>query len=178
MWSRDESGAETFRLFRGKIEMEWKYENGNGILRNGNGNSLAEVETETKQHFPVEQTRKQKFPFPTNMEFPFMVVLMDNLAGPICDLVILNRQSNPSPTPPLHRVIVTGLGHMVFDLLDFLEFFCMIQVVSWFRQSSVFRPRPHHIRSISVSGSICFHICFRCFRIHFCFRIKIWKQMW
>jgi hypothetical protein len=92
-------------------------------MRNGNGNSLAEVETETEQRFPVEQVRKRKFPFPTNMEFPFMVVLMDNLAGPICDLVILNRQSNPFPTPPLHRVIVTGLGHKFFDLLDFLEFF-------------------------------------------------------
>jgi hypothetical protein len=62
-------------------------------LQNGNGNrnSLAEVETETEQRFPVEQMRKRKFLFSTNMEFPFMVVLMDNLAGPICDLVILNR---------------------------------------------------------------------------------------
>jgi hypothetical protein len=140
---------------------------------NGNGNSLAEVETKTKQRFPVEQMRKWKFPFPTNMEFSFMVVLMDNLEGPICDLVILNHQSNPSSTPPLHQVTVTGLGHKFFDLLDFLEFFCMIQVVFWFRQSSAFCPRLHSIRSISVSGSICFHICFRCFRIRFYFRIKI-----
>jgi hypothetical protein len=141
--------------------------------RNGNGNSLAEVETETEQRFPVEQMRKRKLPFLTNMEFPFMVVLMANLACPIYDLVILNRQNNSSPTPSLHRVIVTGLGHKFFDFLDFLEFFCMIQVVSWFRQSSVFRPRLHRIRSIFVSESICFHICFRCFRIRFCFRIKI-----
>jgi hypothetical protein len=105
-----------------KIETEF--------LRNGNGNSLAEGETE--RCFPVEQMRKRKLPFPTNMGFPFMVVLMVNLAGPICDLVILNHQSNPSPTPPLHRVIVTGLGHKFFDFLNFLEFFCMIQVVSWF----------------------------------------------
>jgi hypothetical protein len=49
------------------------------------------------------------------MKFPFMVVLMANLAGPIYDLVLLNRQSNPSPTPPLHRVIMTGLGHKFFD---------------------------------------------------------------
>jgi hypothetical protein len=62
-----------------------------------------------------------------------MVVLMANLVDPICDLVIPNRQSNPFPTPPLHRVIVTGLGHKFFDFLDFLEFFCMILVVSWFR---------------------------------------------
>jgi hypothetical protein len=106
-------------------------ENGNGILQNenGNGNSLAEVETETEQRFPVEQMRKWKLLFPSNMEFLFIIVLMANLAGPICDLVILNRQSNPSPTLPLHRVIVTGLGHKFFD---FLDFFCMIQVVSWF----------------------------------------------
>jgi hypothetical protein len=86
---------------------------------NGNGNSLAEVETEMEQRFPVEHVRKRKLPFPTNMEFPFMVVLMANLAGPICNLVILNRQSNPFPTPPLHRVIVTGLGQKFFDFLDF-----------------------------------------------------------
>jgi hypothetical protein len=89
-----------------KIEMEF--------LQNRNGNSLAEVETEKEQRFPVLQMRKRKLPFPTNMEFPFMVVLMANLAGPIYDLVIPNRQSNPSPTPPLHRVIVTGLGHKFF----------------------------------------------------------------
>jgi hypothetical protein len=94
-------------------------------LRNGNGNknSLAEVKTETEQRFPVEWMRKRKFPFLTTIEFLFMVVLMDNLAGPICDLVILNRQSNPSHTPSLHRVIVTSLGHKFFDSLDFLEFF-------------------------------------------------------
>jgi hypothetical protein len=46
------------------------------FLRNGNGNSLAEVETETERRFPVEQMRKRKLPFPTNMGFPFMVVLM------------------------------------------------------------------------------------------------------
>jgi hypothetical protein len=70
---RDESGAETFRLFRGKTETEWKYENKNGNLWNGNGNGifLAEVETETEQRFPAEQMWKRKFPFPTNMEFPF-----------------------------------------------------------------------------------------------------------
>jgi hypothetical protein len=143
------------------------------ILRNGNRNSLAEVETEMERRFPVEQMRKRKLSFPTNMEFLFMVVLMANLAGLICDLVILNCQNNSSPTPPLHRVIVTGLGHKFFDFLDFLEFFCMIQVVSWFRQSSDFRPSPHRIRSIFVFKSIYFHICFWCFRIHFCFRIKI-----
>jgi hypothetical protein len=32
---------------------------------------LAEVETEMEQQFPAEQMRKQKFPFPTNTEFPF-----------------------------------------------------------------------------------------------------------
>jgi hypothetical protein len=54
------------------------------FLQNGNGNrnSLAEVETETERCFPVEQMRKRKLPFPTNMEFLFMVVLMANLAGP------------------------------------------------------------------------------------------------
>ena len=53
---RDESGAETFRLFRGKMETEGKYENGNGILQNGNkyGIFLAEMKTETEQRFPVE----------------------------------------------------------------------------------------------------------------------------
>jgi hypothetical protein len=107
-----------------------------------------------------------------------MVVLMANLASPICDLAILNRQKNPSPTPPLHWVIVRGLGHKFFDFLDVLEFFYMIQVVSWFRQSSAVRPCLHRICSIFVSESICFHICFRCFRIHFCFCIKIWKQIW
>jgi hypothetical protein len=134
---------------------------------------LAEAETETEQRFLVEQRRKRKLLFLTNMAFPFMVVLMANLAGPICDLVILNYQSNPSPTPPLHRVIMTGLGHKFFDFLAFLEFFCMIQVVSWFRQSSAFRPCPHHIHSIFVSKSICFHICFWCFHFCFGFRIKI-----
>jgi hypothetical protein len=70
---RDEIGAETFRLFRGKTETEWKYENKNGNLQNGNenGNFLAEVETETEQRFPAELMRKWKFPFPSNPEFPF-----------------------------------------------------------------------------------------------------------
>jgi hypothetical protein len=67
------SGAETFRLFHGKTELEWKYGNKNGNLRNGNGNGifLAGVETEMEQRFLAEQMRKRKFPFPTNMEFPF-----------------------------------------------------------------------------------------------------------
>ena len=54
--SRDENGAESFRLFRGKTETEWKYGNGNGILQNGNrnGNFYAETETETEQQIPAE----------------------------------------------------------------------------------------------------------------------------
>jgi hypothetical protein len=36
-YSRDESGVKSFRLFRRKTEMEWKYGNGNEILRNENG---------------------------------------------------------------------------------------------------------------------------------------------
>jgi hypothetical protein len=68
---RDESGVETFRLFREKMKTEC--ENGNGNLRSGNGNGifLTKVETEMEWHFPVEQMRKRKFLFPANMEFPF-----------------------------------------------------------------------------------------------------------
>jgi hypothetical protein len=39
--ARDESEVETFQLFRGNTEMEWKYGNGNGILRNGNRNGIS-----------------------------------------------------------------------------------------------------------------------------------------
>jgi hypothetical protein len=121
-----------FSAEKWKRNKNMKMEKKNLRNGNGNGNSLAEVETEMERRFPVEQMRKRKLSFPTNMEFPFMVILMGNLAGLICDLVILNCQNNSSPTPPLHRVIVTSLGHKFFDFLDFLEFFCMIQVVSWF----------------------------------------------
>jgi hypothetical protein len=38
---REESGVESFRLFCGKMEMEWKHGNGNRILRNGNGNGIS-----------------------------------------------------------------------------------------------------------------------------------------
>jgi hypothetical protein len=129
-----------------KMETEFSW---NG---NENGNSLAEVETEMERRFPVEQMRKRKLPFPTNMEFPFMVVLMANLTGPICDLVILNRQNNPSPTLPLHRVIVIGLGYKFFDFLDFLEFFL---------HDSSGLLVPTIICFLFVSAPYSFHICFR-----------------
>jgi hypothetical protein len=51
---------------------------------------------------------------------------MANLADLICDIVILNYQSNPLILPPLHRVILIGLGNKFFDSLDLLEFCCMI----------------------------------------------------
>jgi hypothetical protein len=61
--NRDESEAETFWLFRGKTETEWKYGNKNGNPRNWNGNEifLAEVETEMEQRFSAKQMRKRKF---------------------------------------------------------------------------------------------------------------------
>jgi hypothetical protein len=51
---------------------KWKCENGNGNLRNKNGNGifLAKVETKMEQRFPAEQMRKRKFLFPANTEFP------------------------------------------------------------------------------------------------------------
>jgi hypothetical protein len=57
---------------------------------------LVEVKTETERCFSAEQMRKQKFPLPTNTEFLFYVFYMANLAGPICELVILYCQSNLS----------------------------------------------------------------------------------
>jgi hypothetical protein len=51
---RDESGAETFQLSRGKMKIEWKYENGNGVLQNENGTFLAETKTKNEQRCPAE----------------------------------------------------------------------------------------------------------------------------
>ena len=49
-----------------KIKIERKYENEGESLQNDNGNGFfyAETETKTERCFPVEQTRKQNFPFP------------------------------------------------------------------------------------------------------------------
>ena len=83
--NRDESGAEIFRLFRGKTETDWKYENENGTLQNGNknGNFLAEMEiemeTETEQRFPAEQAWKRNFCFRLIRNFRFSV----DVHGPI-----------------------------------------------------------------------------------------------
>ena len=62
---RDENGAESFRLFRGKTEMEGKYGNENGILQNGNKNGkfYTETETNTEQRIPAELSRKRNFRF-------------------------------------------------------------------------------------------------------------------
>ena len=63
---RDENGVETFRFSRGNMEMERKYENGNGNLQNesGNGNFYAEMETKTERCFPLEHAWKWNFLFP------------------------------------------------------------------------------------------------------------------
>jgi hypothetical protein len=56
----------------------------------------------TRKHndvFWAEQMQKQKILFSTNTKFSLWLFCMANLAGPICDLVILNRQSKPSPIP-------------------------------------------------------------------------------
>ena len=86
--SRDESGAESFRLFRGKTETEGKYGNGNGILQNGNkyGNFLTEMETETEteQRFLVEHTRKRNFRFRLMRNFRFSVELPDPIQQAQC----------------------------------------------------------------------------------------------
>jgi hypothetical protein len=58
---------------------------------------------------------------------------MTNLASPKSDLVILNRQNNPSPYSLLHRVIMEYLGNKFFYLLNLFEFFCTTQVASWFQ---------------------------------------------
>ena len=83
---RDESGAESFRLFRGKTETEGKYENGNEILQNGNkyGIFLAETEMETEQRFPVEQTRKRNFRFRLMRNFRFSVEVPDPIQQAQC----------------------------------------------------------------------------------------------
>jgi hypothetical protein len=99
---RDESGVETFRLFRGKTEMEWKY--GNGILRNGNGNKIpyTKAEMETEQRFPAERTRKRNLRFRLKWNICFMIDLLgqsNHLGGSICDLLKVNRLSNSSHTP-------------------------------------------------------------------------------
>jgi hypothetical protein len=65
---RDESGAESFRLFRGKTEMEWIYGNVNRILQNGNGTA-----------FSGRKEAEMKFPVPTIRNFCFRVVV----AGPV-----------------------------------------------------------------------------------------------
>jgi hypothetical protein len=43
---------------------------------------LAKVEVEMEQHFPAKQMRKRKFPFPTNTEFPLLVVLHGRSSRP------------------------------------------------------------------------------------------------
>ena len=67
---RDESGAESFRFFRGKMKMERKYENRN---ENENGIFCAETETKMEQCFLVEQTWKRNFSVFVNMKFWFLL---------------------------------------------------------------------------------------------------------
>jgi hypothetical protein len=45
----------------------------------------------------------------------------------------IELSKQPTPTPLLYWVILIGLGNKFFDLLDLLEFCCMIYVVFWFR---------------------------------------------
>jgi hypothetical protein len=54
-----------------------------------------------------------------------------------------------------------------------LGFFCMIQGISWFHQTSASTPSPHHIRYAYASDNICFHIYFWSFCICLCFRKNI-----
>jgi hypothetical protein len=132
------------------------------------------VKTEMEQRFPAKQMRKRKFPFLTNTEFSFLVILHGRSSRPNMWSCHIELSKQPTPTPHLHWVILTGLGNKLFDLVELLEFCCMIYVVFRF----AFCLCLHRICSISVSESICFHIYFRCFCIRFCFCIKIWKQMW
>jgi hypothetical protein len=74
---RDESGAESFRLFRGKTEMEWIYGNVNRILQNGNGYFFLRNGNGTA--FSGRKEAEMKFPVPTIRNFCFRVVV----AGPV-----------------------------------------------------------------------------------------------
>jgi hypothetical protein len=67
---RDESGAETFQLSRGKMKIEWKYENGNGVLQNENGTFLAETKTKNGATLSGRIGAETEFLFSANMEFP------------------------------------------------------------------------------------------------------------
>lgn len=55
-------------LFHGKMKMKRKYENGNKILQNRNGNKVSYVQTE--QSFLVERTRKRGYSVSMDSEFP------------------------------------------------------------------------------------------------------------
>ena len=107
VWSRDESGAESFRLFRGKTDTEWKYGNGNGIPQNGNGNGifLTEMEMETEQRFPAEQTRKWKFRFRLVWNFRFRV----DVHGPIqhAHCVALSSQTFKEDLPKIGDHVIS-----------------------------------------------------------------------
>jgi hypothetical protein len=87
------------------------------------------VETKTEQRFPAEQMRKRKFSFPTNTEFPFYGCFVWPIYQP--QYVALSCWTVKA-THPYFLVTVTGVGKKFFYLLDLLEFFYMIQVVSSF----------------------------------------------
>jgi hypothetical protein len=117
-WKRNENVKTETRIRGTKTETEffwrkWKRK-WNGVFRRnryGNGS----------------------FCFRLIQNFRFMVVLHCQSDRPNMWPCHIELSKQPTPTFPLHWVILIGLGNKFFDLLNLFEFCCMIQVVFWFR---------------------------------------------
>jgi hypothetical protein len=73
------------------------------------------------------------FRFRLIRNFRYIVVLYSQSSRPDMWPCHIELSKKPTPTPPLHWVILIGLGNKFFDLLDLFEFCCMIRVFFWFR---------------------------------------------
>jgi hypothetical protein len=101
---RDESGAESFRLSRGKMKIEWKYENGNGVLQNGNWTFWRKRKEKTEQRFPAKQVRKQNFCFQLIWNFQFRVNV--NRPIPHASHVTLPFQTSKAALPKIGNQVI------------------------------------------------------------------------
>jgi hypothetical protein len=94
--------------------------------------------------FLAEQMLKRKFPFPTNMEFHFIVVLHSQSSRSNVWSCHIELSKQPTPTLQLHWVILTGLENKFFVYLTCLSF------TAWFRWSFGSDNHPIFVRVRTV----------------------------
>jgi hypothetical protein len=128
--------------------------------------------------FRQNRCGNRSFCFRLIRNFHFIVILHSQSGWPNTWPCHIELSKQPTPTPSFTLSNLDRFGEQVsrFTWFDWVLLHdsggLLVPII--IRFSSVFTP----ICSMSVSGSIRFHICFWCFCIRFCFRIKIWKQMW